>query len=143
MAEASTQSFLKVKDVKDGVLILDNGDLRAVLQVSPVNFALKSEEDQLGLMYGFQTFLNSLDFFCQIVVQSRNMNISAYLEYIKELEENQSNELLKTMTSSYGEFIKELVVGERIMAKKFYLVVPYSPREGGFDLLAHKSFWGW
>lgn len=141
--ESSTQSFLKVRDIKDGVLILDNGDLRGILEVSPVNFALKSEEDQMALMYGFQIFVNSLDFFCQIVIQSRAMNISAYIDRIHQLEENQPNELLKTMTSSYGEFIKELVKGENVMAKKFYLVVPYSPREAGIDLSQQKSFWAW
>jgi len=143
MAGISTQSFLKVRDIKDGVLILDNGDLRGILQVSPVNFALKSEDDQMALMYGFQVFLNSLDFFCQIVVQSRAMNISMYLDFVKQLEENQPNELLRTMTSSYGEFVKELVRGENVMAKKFYLVVPYSPHEAGIDLTAQKSFWAW
>jgi len=141
--EPSTQSFLKVKDVKDGVLILDNGDLRGVIQVSPVNFALKSEDDQMALMYGFQVFLNSLDFFCQIVIQSRPMNITAYLDRIKQLQEGQSNELLKTMTSSYHEFIKELVKGESVMAKKFYLVIPYSPTEAGIDVTVEKSFWAW
>lgn len=141
--EQSTQSFLKVRDVKDGIIILNNGDMRGILQVSPVNFALKSEDDQMALLYGFQVFANSLDFFCQIVVQSRPMNITAYLDRIRQLEESQTNELLKTMTSSYGEFIRELVRSEIVMAKKFYLIIPYSPKEAGIDVATQKGFWNW
>jgi len=124
--ENPTQQFLKVKDIREGVVILDNNDVRGILMVSSINFALKSEQTQSAIIYGFQNFLNSLDFFCQIIIQSRNINISPYLDVIRGLEEQQTNELLKTQISSYGEFIKELVKGENIMTKKFYLVVPYT-----------------
>jgi len=124
--ENPTQQFLKVKDIREGVIILDNNDVRGVLIVSSVNFALKSEQTQSAIIYAFQSFLNSLDFFCQIIIQSRNINITPYLESIKGLEEGQTNELLRTQISSYGEFIKELVKGENIMTKSFYVVVPYT-----------------
>ena len=55
--------------------------------VSSINFALKSEEEQTAIIYAFQSFLNSLDFFCQIVIQSRNINITPYLDGLKDLEE--------------------------------------------------------
>lgn len=120
-----TQDFLEVKDIKDGVLILKNNQIRGVLMVSSVNFALKSEEAQNSIIYAFQSFLNSLDFFCQIIIQSRNINITPYLDTIKKLEEKQANELLKTQTASYMEFIKELVKGENVVTKNFYVIVPY------------------
>ena len=124
--EKATQQFLNLKDIRDGVLILGNNDIRGILEVSSINFALKSEEAQSSVIYSFQSFLNSLDFFCQIIIQSRSINITPYLDSIKAMEGNQTNELLKTQTSSYGEFIKELVKEDKIMTKRFYLVVPYS-----------------
>jgi len=124
--ENPTQKFLKIKDIREGVITLDNNDIRGILMVSSINFTLKSEQTQSAIIYGFQNFLNSLDFYCQIVIQSRNINISPYLDVIKGLEETQTNELLKTQISSYSEFIKELVKGENIMTKKFYLIVPYT-----------------
>lgn len=127
--ENSTQQFIQIKDIKEGVMVLDNNDIRGVLMVSSINFALKSEQTQSAIIYAFQNFLNSLDFFCQIVVQSRNINITPYLETLKGLEERQENELLKTQISSYAEFIGELVKGENIMTKRFYLVVPYAVAE--------------
>ncbi len=124
--DQTTQQFLKIKDIREGVLTLEDNNIRGILMVSSINFALKSEQTQSSIIYAFQNFLNSLDFFCQIVVQSRNINITPYLESIKDLEEKQTNELMKTQTSSYAEFIKELVVGENITTKKFYVVVPYT-----------------
>ena len=94
-----------------------------------MNFALKSDDDQNAIIYAFQSFLNSLDFSCQIVIQSRNINITPYLDNIKRLEETQTNELLKAQTASYGEFIKDLVKGDSIMTKSFYVVVPYTLME--------------
>jgi hypothetical protein len=127
--ENSTQSFLEVQDIREGVVILKNNSIRGVLMVSSVNFALKSEEEQSAIIYAYQSFLNSLDFSCQVVIQSRKINITPYLDEIKNLEERQTNELLKAQTASYREFIKEMVRGDMVMTKNFYVVVPYSLME--------------
>jgi len=129
MAETATQAFLEVQDIREGVLILKNNGIRGILMVSSINFALKSEEEQTAIIYAFQSFLNSLDFFCQIVIQSRNINITPYLDSLKDLEDKQTNELLKKQTASYREFIKTMVVGDLVMTKNFYVVVPYNLME--------------
>ena len=126
MAESATQAFLEVQDIREGVLLLKNSSIRGILMVSSINFALKSEEEQTAIVYAFQSFLNSLDFSCQIIMQSRNINITPYLDSIKDLEEKQTNELLKKQTASYREFIKNMVVGDVVMTKNFYVVVPYN-----------------
>ena len=97
--------------------------------VSSINFALKSEEEQTAIIYAFQNFLNSLDFFCQIVIQSRNINITPYLDGLKDLEEKQTNSLLRQQTTSYREFIKSMVVQDTVMTRNFYIVVPYNLME--------------
>jgi len=124
--DPATQEFLEIKEIREGVVVLKNNGIRGVLMVSSMNFALKSSEEQNAIIFAFQSFLNSLDFTCQIVIQSRNINITPYLDNIKALEEKQENELLKTQTSSYQQFIKELVKGNSIMTKSFYVVVPYT-----------------
>jgi len=129
MAESATQAFLEVQDIREGILLLKNNSIRGILMVSSINFALKSEEEQTATIYAFQSFLNSLDFFCQIVIQSRNINITPYLDSLKDLEERQTNGLLREQTSSYREFIKNMVVGDVVMTKNFYVVVPYNLME--------------
>jgi hypothetical protein len=126
MAESATQAFLEIQDIREGVLLLKNNSIRGVLMVSSINFALKSEDEQTAVVYAFQSFLNSLDFSCQIVIQSRNINITPYLDSLKDLEEKQPNELLRRQTASYRDFIKNMVVGDTVMTKNFYVVVPYT-----------------
>ena len=126
MPETATQEFLEIKEIREGVLILKNGGVRGILMVSSLNFALKSSEEQSSIIYAYQSFLNSLDFPCQIVMQSRNINITPYIDNIKSLENQQTSELMKNQVSSYASFIKELVQGDNIMTKNFYVVVPYT-----------------
>ena len=122
----STQQFLEIKEIKEGVIILKNNALRGVMIVSSLNFALKSSEEQEAIIYQFQNFLNSLDFPCQILVHSRRLNITGYLDGLEELEKKQKNDLLKVQTAEYQKFVEDLVKGGIIMTKNFYIIVPYS-----------------
>jgi hypothetical protein len=132
MAPKSAQDFIPIKQVRDGVIILKNKGLRSILMVSSINIALKSRDEQEAILYQFQAFLNSLDFPCQIIVQSRKTNITGYIEKIKKLEEEQQNELLKQQTAGYREFLEEFVTKESIYTKNFFVVIPYSvPTIGG------------
>ncbi len=132
MAPKSAQDFIPIKQVRDGVIILKNKGLRSILMVSSINIALKSRDEQEAILYQFQAFLNSLDFPCQIIVQSRKTNITGYIEKIKKLEEEQKNELLKQQTAGYREFLEEFVTRESIYTKNFFVVIPYSvPTMGG------------
>ncbi|MAF25035.1 hypothetical protein CL634_05605 [bacterium] len=126
MPKASTQDFLEISQIREGVIVLKNRTLRGTLMVSSLNFALKSEDEQNAIVYQFQSFLNSLDFSLQIVVQSRKLNITGYLDKIKELEQKQKNELLKIQTADYRKFVEELIKGGSIMAKSFFVVVPFT-----------------
>lgn len=142
MARVPTQQFLEIDRIREGVLILKNKSLRAVLMVSSLNFALKSEEEQQAIIYQFQNFLNSLDFSIEILAQSRILNIAGYIDKLKDVEAKQENELLKIQTAEYRKFISELVGGRQILSKTFFVVMPFTlvdipqlgrKREAGFD----------
>ncbi len=122
-----SQDFIQVQQVREGFMIMKDASMKGILAVSSLNFALKSEEEQEAIIYNFQNFLNSLDFTCQILVTSRKVNLTGYIEKIKELEKNQANELLRMQTVDYRKFIEEIVLGGSIMTKNFYVVIPYYP----------------
>ena len=126
MAKPSTQDFLEIDQIREGMIVLKNKGLRGVMMISSLNFALKSDEEQQAIIYQFQSFINSLDFSVQIIVQSRKLNITGYLDQIKRLEDLQLGELMKTQTASYYDFIKGLVEGGTIMSKTFFMVIPYT-----------------
>jgi type IV secretory pathway VirB4 component len=123
----STQRFIEIAEIKEDVVVMKDGTLRVVLLVSSINFSLKSEDEQTAIIQGYQSFLNSLDFPLQIVIQSRQLNIQSYLDKLGELEKNQTNDLLKMQTTEYKQFIRELVELGEIMGKRFYVVVQYDP----------------
>lgn len=132
---AATQKFIEISEVKDDVVMLKNGSLRAVLEVSSINFDLKSTAEQEAIIVQYQNFLNSVDFPVQILITSRKLNIENYLEFLTEKEKGQMNELLRLQVSEYKNFIRSLVSAANIMEKNFYIVVPFSPiesKEKGF-----------
>ncbi|MDO8639495.1 MAG: hypothetical protein Q7R53_01085 [bacterium] len=141
MSKQSTQSFLEFDQIREGIVILNDKGLRGILMTSSQNFALKSEDEQNATLYQFQNFLNSLDFSCQIVVQSRRLNITGYLDRLRGLEKKQENELLKIQTAGYREFIESIVASGSIMTKVFFIVVPFSLMEAiSMDPAKRKSF---
>lgn len=123
----STQRYLDISEIKDDVVIMRDGTLRAVILVSSINFALKSEDEQNATISAYVGFLNNIDFPLQIVIQSRELNIDTYLDSIRKIEKEQTNELLKIQTADYIQYVGELISMSKIMKKSFYVVVPYNP----------------
>jgi len=123
----STQRYLHLSEIRDNVIIMDDGTVRSVLLVSSINFALKNEDEQNAIIGAYVNFLNNLTFPLQIVVQSRELNISDYLIDLQRKEKEQTNELLKAQTADYIDYITELVSLGKIMNKRFYVIVTYNP----------------
>lgn len=140
VAGGSTQKYVDVEEVRDGVIILKNGSLRAVLLVSSINFDLKATEEQDSIISQYQNFLNSLDFPMQVVISSRKLNIDPYLDYLKKKEKILTNELLRLQLAEYSNFIKNLADVSSIMSKFFYVVIPFYPVESSSGGLLDKFF---
>ncbi len=135
-AGVASRARLDIAEIREDSVILKDGTLRAVLLVSSINFALKSEDEQNAIIAAYVSFLNALEFPLQIVIQSRKLNIDGYLEKLKQAEKEQANELLKIQIADYREYVKELVEMGDIMSKRFYVVVPYDPLSD-----KRKGFW--
>src|SRR3989338_7127112 len=129
MAQASsaTQEFVPIKEVRDGVVILKDGGMRAILLCSSMNFALKSDDERNAILLQFQDFLNSLDFSIEILLQSRRLDIRPYIALLEEQEKAQTNNLMKIQVREYIEFIKNFTENTNIMTKHFFIIVPYAP----------------
>ncbi len=125
MADQSTKQLVEIADIQDAVIVLKNRSLRMVLEVSAINFELRSEEEQNAILQNFQSFLNSIDFPVQIVVGSRRYNINEYLKNIADATSALTNELLKIQGAEYIKFIKELSELSNIMSKRFFIVIPF------------------
>lgn len=123
----ATQNFVPIQEVRDGIVILKDGSMRALLMTSSLNFALKSEDEQQSIIFQFQNFLNSLDFSIQIFLQSRRLDIRPYIGLLENRQKEQTNDLLKIQIKEYIQFIKTFTENTNIMTKTFFIVVPYTP----------------
>jgi len=136
----TTQSFVPVKEVRNGVIILKDDGYRGVLMCSSINFALKGEDEQRAIIGGFQSLLNTLDFSIQIVVHSRKTDIRPYLALLETRAADQTTDLMRLQLREYIAFIRNFIDSSDIMTKTFYVVVPYAPGAGG--ILKNSTFLG-
>ncbi len=127
VSSAATQDFVPIKEVRGGVVVLKDGGLRAILIASSINFALKSGDEQSAIIQQFQQFLNSLDFSVQFFIESRELDIRPYLALLEERYAQQLDDLMKIQIRSYITYIRDFTARANIMAKSFFIVVPYDP----------------
>jgi hypothetical protein len=123
----ATQEFVPIKEVRDGILILKDGSMRALLMASSINFALKSADEQNATILQFQNFLNSLNFSIQMFVQSRRLDIRPYIALLEDRFKEQTTELMRVQTREYINFVRAFTDNTNIMTKTFFIVVPYTP----------------
>ena len=121
----ATKDFVEIKEIRDTVVLLRGGELRSVIEVTSVNFDLKSADERTGIIQAFQSFLNTVDFPLQIITQSRKLNIEKYLSEVAKIFDQNSNDLIKVQMQEYERFIQGISELANIMTKKFYIVVPY------------------
>jgi len=146
IAAGSTRDFVPIKEVKDGIIVLEDGTMVAITLATSINLALKSYEEQQGVLEAFKSFLNTLDFSVQIAIQSRKMDIGPYIELLESRKKEQENELIKLQTMEYINFIKNFAENVNVMEKQFFLVVSYKPllklddsKGGIFSLFSSKK----
>jgi hypothetical protein len=124
-SKTSTLNFVEVSEIRDGVILLRDGSMRSVISVSSANFALKSNQEQENIIGIFQGVLNSLSFSIQILIQSRKLDLNPYIQKLKQMEDKQTNDLLRIKMQEYIEYIQQMVREVNIMNKEFYVIIGY------------------
>ena len=123
----STQNTLNVSEIRDGIVIMNDGTYRSVIMAKSINFDLMSPEEREAVEFSYQGFLNSLYFDIQIYIRSQKIDMRPYLEKLDKLKTNQENMLIALMTEDYMGYIEALSQQTNIMDKKFYVIIPYLP----------------
>lgn len=122
--DGSARTQIGIKEVRDGILILPDNRYRSVLATSSLNFELQSEEEQDVVVEAFQAFLNSLTVPVQILIRVRELDIDRYLEDFEDKLKNETEEIYSNQLKNYSEFIRKMVAGNKILSRRFYLVIP-------------------
>ncbi len=139
----STQSTLQLSELRDGMVIMNDGSFRAVVACKSINFDLMSDREREGVEYSYQNFLNSLNFPVQILIRSQRVDIGPYIDKLVDTRRSQDNMLLGVLMDDYIGFIDALSQEANIMEKSFYIVIPYFPRGDAANLVEQgKGFFG-
>lgn len=125
--KASTQDTLLIAEIRDGVVVMRDGSMRAVIMASAINFDLMSPQERDSVEYAYQSFLNSLHFPIQIQIKSQKIDLDGYMAKLQQLRQDQDNELLGMLMDDYIANIQSLIEEVNIMDKQFYVVIPYFP----------------
>jgi hypothetical protein len=123
----STQNALLISEIRDSMVIINDGSMRAVVTCQSINFDLMSEREREAVEYAYQQFLNSLYFPVQVLIRSQKVDIGPYLDRLDKIRRDQDNMLLGVLIDDYINFISVLAQETNIMDKSFYIVVPYYP----------------
>ncbi len=123
----STQNTLLIAEIRDGIVIMNDGSFRSVVMVKSVNFDLMSPQEQESVEYSYQGFLNSLYFPIQIFIRSQKVDLQPYVEKLDKIRTEHDNMLLAMLMEDYITYIDQLSQQTNIMDKKFYIVIPYFP----------------
>lgn len=121
----SNRQQIAIEGIKDGILQLPGHQYRIVLEVSSLNFELRSEEEQDAIIETYEGFLNSVDTSLQILVRTRQIDLDKYLEQMRHRLEGETEAIYRTQLENYHEFIRSLVTTNTILSKRFYVVVPF------------------
>jgi len=134
--KVSSRQQIDIREIRDGILILPTNRYRVVLQVSPVNFELRSEDEQDAIIDTYESFLNSVGVPLQVLIRIREMDMDAYLEDLDNRLQNEKAAIYKKQLANYDEFIRELIKTNRILSRQFYVIVPHnSDGKTDFDLV--------
>jgi type IV secretory pathway VirB4 component len=123
----STQNMLQIAEVRDGIVIMNDGSFRSVVMVKSINFDLMSQAEKEAVEFNYQNFLNSLYFPVQIFIRSKKVDIAPYLERLDKIRSEHDNMLLALLMDDYIDYMSALAEQTNIMDKKFYIVIPYFP----------------
>src|SRR3989338_4559586 len=137
--KASTQAFVEIEEIKDDILLMKDYSAAVIIEVGAVNFWLLSTEEQSAMIYAYASLLNSLSFPTQILILSKKMDVSSYLDYLEGIISRQRVELIRGRLQSYKEFIKAVVKKNTVLEKRFFFSVPFSTLEMGVSGVNAKS----
>ena len=128
---ATTQQHLDIEDIKDNLIILKNGSVAGILKTTAVNFDLLSEIEQDAIIAAFSMLINSITFPIQIVIRSKRLDISNYLEKVIKVEKKIEDPLMKHQAEAYRKYVQETITNNDVLDKKFYIIVSTNKIVGG------------
>lgn len=124
--KSSSRSQIAIKGIKNNILILPHDQYRAILEITPVNFELRSEEEQDAIIDTYESFLNSVGTKFQILIRTREIDMDKYLEDLRQQLDSEMEPIYRQQLENYDEFIRSLIQSNKILTRHFYIIIPFA-----------------
>lgn len=138
----NTETMLPISEIRGNTMLLKDGGLRAIIKVSGLNLDLKNGDEQEVVIEQYKRFLNGLNFPIQILVRSTYLDLTHYLEYMKENVKSIDNDILQKHGERYIAFLDDINLAQGLIyVKEFYIIVPYYGQGGEDEHQIRKGWW--
>jgi len=118
------QPFLPVKDIRNGIVETTDGRYIKILEIEPINFMLRSSEEQYNILSSFASWLKISPMKLQFKSITRKADSDKHIAMIRKELEAEENEQCKTLSEDYIRLIKD--VGSReALTRRFFLIYQY------------------
>ena len=114
---------LRLKDIRDGVIVLRGGQFRAVMEVGSVNLLLLDDTDQRGLIASFAAALNSWSFPVQVLIRVLPVDLDRYLTAMERRAAQLSSRLAE-LARDHRLYVRRLARNDALLDHRSYVVVP-------------------
>ena len=119
----SVQNWSPFQEILDnGIIKIDENNFIKIINISPINFNLKSELEKEAILNSYKIFLKTCNFNFQILIESNKENLS---NHILNIQENliQENENISEISKKYISYIKNLNLEKKSSSKKYYIIL--------------------
>lgn len=124
------QDFIPVKDITHGVVETTDGRYIKILEIEPINFMLRSDEEQWSIISSFASWLKISPMRLQFKSITRKADSDKHVAMVKEELEAEENEQCKSLGNGYIRLIKD--VGSReALTRRFFLIFQYEEARHG------------
>lgn len=125
---AGMRRLYPLRAIGGGMCLLERDRFVAVMEVTPVGFALKSERERYALVLQFTNFLNGLSFPIQILIRTDRLRLDEYLAEVKA-QEGQLEPHLRPALADYVRFLTESAATEHLLRRRFFLVLSWQGQD--------------
>lgn len=119
-----TQDFIPIKNLDHGIIETADGRYIKILEVEPINFMLRSEEEQYEIICSFASWLKISPVHLQFKSITRKADSDKHIAMLRKEMETEESEQCKKLSEGYIRLIKD--VGSReALTRRFFLIFRY------------------
>lgn len=123
------QDFIPIKEIKNGIIKTINNRYIKILEIEPINFTLRSTEEQNNILYNFASWFKVANTRLQFKSITKKADSERYIALLRKDFEAETNPRTKELLKSYMNLVRT-IGGQEAVTHRFFLILEYEPFPG-------------